>query len=101
MICTCDPSVGETFDLFDESFPIACKEHTCTECNRIIKKGERYQRVRALFEGRWEHYKTCIGCQRLREDICGCYGDLDADVEGCFGIHIRIHRHPDKVSGEK
>ena len=74
--CMCDydyPTVHQSKRI------IARKDHNCDECARGIRKGERYEKVDALFDGKWEHYKTCVYCLAVR--------DLMADSMDCFCWH--------------
>jgi len=77
---------GEPFEKFWNSFPIAKKELFCTECGRIIKAGEKYERAFGVFYdgGKYaESYKTCMGCYNLARHLtcgCRCYGMLAEDV---------------------
>lgn len=40
--------------------------HKCTECHRIINRGERYEYSHALHGGRWDTYRTCAHCCAAR-----------------------------------
>lgn len=59
MECSCD---AEYPDVYDESDVIARKEHTCCECDSPIDKGEKYTRIKGLWDGKWEEYKQCETC---------------------------------------
>jgi hypothetical protein len=71
------------------TFPRARASWTCLECGRTIRPGERYEKIRGKFEGEFVTYRTCIGCQRLRDDLRCCGGALDEVVRECFGVGIR------------
>lgn len=43
----------------------ARKPHTCAECLRIIKPGERYEAVSGLWDGVFSSFKTCSDCVDL------------------------------------
>ena len=63
----------------------ARKEHVCIECQEPIPIGASYERVEGLWEGRWETFKTCIPCMRIRKDMFPCgwiYGQMREDILG-------------------
>ena len=91
MDCTCSCNDNwEGPELVVEHYPKARKPHKCCECERTIQPGERYEYVRGLWDGEFETYKTCLGCFRLRDDICSgyIYGELAEVVWDCFGLEI-------------
>lgn len=45
----------------------ARKQHICSECHRIIERGERYEKVVGKWSGDLSTYKTCIDCLSVRE----------------------------------
>lgn len=53
--------------LYDSKSHVARKNHTCTECGRIIHKGERYKRQGGVTEDGWEFHKTCAHCDAASE----------------------------------
>jgi hypothetical protein len=87
--CSCSDD-GEFGTLLEDSFRVARKEHKCCECNRDIKIGEEYEYIHGLWDGEFNTFKTCLGCQRLRDDICSSYlyGELHQVVWDCFGADI-------------
>lgn len=53
---------------------VARREHRCSECDRMIHVGERYQRVEGRVDDEWLRYATCRHCQALSEAMrvwCG------------------------------
>lgn len=65
-MCTVDfdpPTVQHT------AVRTAVKDHKCCECSRTITPGDMYRIDKALFDGRWSVWKTCLGCVRLRERL--------------------------------
>ena len=83
--CTCiyDPSGDyECAAIFEAKVITARKTkrpHVCCECNEVISPGEQYERISGLWEGEWSHFKTCMGCRAIRNDLCACghiYGTL-------------------------
>jgi hypothetical protein len=50
-----------------EQWRTARREHKCSECRGIIRKGERYEVSAGLSEGSWYGAKTCERCSIARE----------------------------------
>lgn len=73
MECYCD---GERPSVYHATRPIARKAHRCHECGATIHPGERYERAAGLWDGRWDHYRTCAGCLLIRDHL--------AQVRPCF-----------------
>lgn len=53
----------------------ARKEHKCCECRSVIKKGETYEYISGIWEGKPNSYKTCKSCVEIREDYNACTGE--------------------------
>lgn len=94
MIASCDCSYFrcdyEEPSIFRREMRRARKEHRCCECFRVILPGEEYEHDSGLWDGRWDRYKTCLGCSRIREAFCssGCvYGELVEAVADCIGFY--------------
>lgn len=87
---------GEPFIYFRNSFPVARKEHTCIECGKVIKAGEKYENAFGIFRDggkRAESYKTCMGCYNLSRHLmcgCRCYGMLAEDIYYALEIDITV-----------
>jgi hypothetical protein len=66
----------------------AAKEHECSECSAKIAKGERYERVDAMWDGDWSMFKTCLLCVEIRNHFaCGngwCFGEVWNQLEENF-----------------
>lgn len=63
---------GETSEFFAESEPIARKLHRCSECDKAINKGEKYQRCSGKSEGEFWTFNTCLLCAEIRKVFsCG------------------------------
>lgn len=95
MECGCDGDYceydGEMASVFEKTTRIARKEHRCDECRRTIRKGERYQYFSVLWEGGWDHYKTCKQCAEIARDyLNNCYhlGMLRDAIWDCLGVDI-------------
>lgn len=53
-------------ELIDEKIVTARKTHKCGECCREIAKGEKYEKVTQIWEGKIETQKTCLDCVSIR-----------------------------------
>lgn len=66
----CDVCIGtddfEKASVYNSAMVVARKPHKCCECRAEIKPRERYERVAGLWDGRWEHYRTCAMCVEIR-----------------------------------
>jgi len=94
--CACVCSMDhEGADVSGTMIITARKKHTCCECGEAISPGERYEVISGLWEGSWDRYKTCLPCQRIRDDLCSCgylFGGLREAIWEALGF--------DYVSGE-
>lgn len=94
MCPSCDCSVDD-YDVPRVStikFPRARRAYCCIECNEQIATGERYEHVRGIWHSRWESFKTCLPCTRIREDFCPgghVFGELASAVGECLGFDYR------------
>jgi hypothetical protein len=79
---------GDDFDYDEGAFShcvmrTARKMHACSECNRTIGPGERYEHYSGKFDGRIFAVKTCLACADIRGHLyCGSYsfGELWGDI---------------------
>jgi hypothetical protein len=68
----------------------ARKEHKCTECGSVIKKGEEYEYISGMWDGTWDFFKTCQDCIDIRESLsmmecfCWSHGGLAEDLSNQF-----------------
>jgi hypothetical protein len=74
--CYCDTD-GQA-SVYWPSRPIARKAHRCDECGRQIQPGERYERVRAVWDGDPQTCRTCVYCLGVRDSVdavaqCFCW----------------------------
>lgn len=72
----------------DVSLPRARKGYSCTECgDGGIKKGDRYELVKGMWDGAWDTHRTCLSCVEIRDHFA-CdgfiYGQLWEDIENNF-----------------
>lgn len=93
--CTDYYSSADAAVVYQESLPAAHREYRCCECGEAIPVGERYHRATGLWEGRWDHIKTCLPCYRIRSHYCWSFrfGDLRATLWDCLGL--------DYISGQQ
>ena len=59
----------------------ASKEHVCCECRKEIKRGDEYDFISGIWDGRPESYKICMSCAKIRDD----YHDKTGEEAG-FGM---------------
>lgn len=70
MKCACvyvEDEGGSEF--IKETYPVARKEHRCTECSCTIGIGDKYAREEGVWDGKFTTYKTCFSCLSLREEF--------------------------------
>jgi hypothetical protein len=53
-------------DFFHAEFRTAKKPHKCSECEKEIDKGERYQYACGKTEGDFWSFRTCLICDEIR-----------------------------------
>jgi hypothetical protein len=80
---------GESPTFYESTKPVARRIHTCSECSGKITKGERYERVGAMWpwNKRPETYLTCALCVEIRTHFaCNgwIFGQLWEDLENNF-----------------
>jgi len=89
-VCLIEDS--EPYDVCSTEDRRARIAHSCTDCGRRIKAGERYRWCRGLYEGRWYTDRSCAHCLQLRtwfDRCCGGspYGALRHDLDEETGEH--------------
>jgi hypothetical protein len=90
--CDCSQDVDEPAKFYQQEWRTAKKQHKCVECLDPILPGQRYEYVTMLYDGLWDHFKTCLGCYRIRMHWCpsGWYFGMVAEhVEECIGFDYR------------
>lgn len=87
--CSCDV---ESPAVYCETHPVARGPHECCECGGTIDPGERYERVRGLWDGMWITYVTCEFCAQVRDNAAyearlrgGC-GPVMGHLWTCVGM---------------
>jgi hypothetical protein len=91
--CVYDDDV-EPCDVFESKIVKGRKEYKCIECGDMIKKGEKHEYSKWLFEGDWNHARTCAVCVNIRKSVyCGQYavGALRETILEEFGIDYTKH----------
>ena len=70
----------------------ARKDHRCYECGELIKRGEIYEEVTGIWDGRPDRFRTCRACLSVREALfckSWCHGgiweDLYNHIDYCAG----------------
>lgn len=90
---TCCPLTGndegETPKFFETKKPVARRLHDCSECGGKITKGERYERISAMWSWhkRPETFLTCALCVEIRTHFAcdgWIFGQLWEDLENNF-----------------
>jgi len=69
-MCSCDLIQPDFWTSVDRK---ANKNHVCCECNREIKKGEKYNYASGKWDGAIKDYKTCKDCAEIGK-LLECYG---------------------------
>lgn len=100
-MCQCDDY--DSPSVYNESNPVAKKEHKCSECRRSIEIGERYCRVEGCWDGDWHTFKTCRHCvamadvmRSISECFCPSMGNMlvdffDDDRDGHGSLPARLY----------
>lgn len=94
MSCSCvinDYYDGEFVTMLSEATRKARKGHKCSECGRIIQKGESYKYETFAWDGSVSTSKTCADCMSIRKEFFCTYnfGELLFELwerineEGC------------------
>lgn len=52
--------------MYHEEIVTARKPHHCCECGMTIAKGEKYETVSGMWDGRCDRIKTCLPCVATR-----------------------------------
>jgi hypothetical protein len=77
---------------------VAKVEHECSECGRIILRGEQYLFENGNWDGHFRKFNTCEDCRSVRASFFGAgffYGciwsDLEDHLNQCAGEVGEIH----------
>jgi hypothetical protein len=88
--CDCSVDVDSEAAL-DPCFMVqrrARKAYVCCECGELISRGQEYEHTKGLVDGRWDTYRTCLPCVRMRESFCPGgwpFGYLGETIKECLG----------------
>ena len=90
MQCYCDWGNGDDSEFFREDIITARVEHYCCECGDTIQPGSKYQRIKGVWDGKWETFKTCTPCATVRSDyFCSwTFGELGEMVWECLEVEL-------------
>lgn len=89
MQCNCSVDGSDSPECYTSKMRKARKEHKCGECDRTIYKGEEYEYFSGIWDGQASNYKTCLGCMRLRDDLCPdgfVFERLAEHIQECTGF---------------
>ena len=64
--------------VFEEVARVARKEHICCACGETVRKGDQYIYSTGLWENGWEHFKHCLRCRAILNEL---YGVSDSPVD--------------------
>lgn len=70
---SCMYSEGESVEMLRMTNPMAIKDHVCSECGGIIKRGEKYKKFAYKFDGTFEVTKRCNACDEISK-VLFCNG---------------------------
>lgn len=66
----------EPWKVYSHYMRRARKDHQCTECHRVVGKGETYKRINAMLDDSWWNEAICEHCLAAAtwmEVVCGGY----------------------------
>lgn len=89
MNCDCSVDHDMSPEFSREEFPVARKTYKCYECDEDIKPGQKYNKYVGVWDGRFNTYRTCMPCNRIREKYCPhgfIFGELRESISNCFGF---------------
>ena len=61
--------MGEIPSIFESTYPVSRRNHTCYECRRQINVGRKYQLNKGCWVGKWSKFIICQPCADLRIDL--------------------------------
>lgn len=100
--CWCDYDNAPEF--YHAAISTARKPHRCEECSGRILPGEKYEAVRAKWDGSVSTVKTCQHCVDLRTWVknnvpCLCIVHGNQDEECQLAIESAVYRAPEETRG--
>jgi len=88
--CDCSIDGDDDCTMFVQREVVARKPHRCCECWATIKAGERHEVSVGKWDGRFDHFRTCLPCSRIRQDYCGAgyqFEALQDQLYDCLGFN--------------
>lgn len=89
MECSCAISIDHDggASVCTEKIVTARKIHTCDECLRKIKPGEKYENVKGCWDGEWATFHICLDCKSIRDVFfeSWLYGQVWENFRAEFG----------------
>lgn len=80
MCCPLSDGDGDEPTIHDVTTPCAGKDHRCFECGETIERGSKHELVKAMWDGHWSKFRTCLSCVEIRNHFsCGngwIYGEV-------------------------
>lgn len=77
--CPLSGNDGDAAEFHDVELVLARKAHRCTECGDDIAVGQRHERVKAMWDGSWSTFRTCLPCVAVRTHFA-CEGWIYGEV---------------------
>lgn len=74
--------LSELPSIFSDRVRTARRAQKCCECHQSIAPGDKYLLSKGCWEGRWDEFKTCLGCDSLRAEMRLDYYDDEMPVFG-------------------
>ena len=68
----------------DSKYRIARKDHACSYCNGIIKKGEKYDWSKHIYDGELYEWKAHLDCTMVASEIWDLVDPYDGMTEEDF-----------------
>lgn len=86
-----DASSCDLPEFYDETYPVARKEHRCCECGGVIKSGERYARCAGKWDGDLSCYRQHVACRDFAARINREFGAMGECFIPFGGVSDAIH----------
>ena len=59
----------ESYEFFTEKLVRGRRPWTCGECGDDIAVGDLHEHFKGMYDGDWEHHRTCARCLNVRKDF--------------------------------
>lgn len=78
-------------DVYNAKLRRARKPRVCGECGDAIERGDIYEHVTGLWDGRWDKHDTCARCVNVRTDFFRgwLFGQMVEDFMDAHGFDYR------------